>query len=130
MLLPILKNKLPKEINLLLSRTFHPKKGFWEIQEIMKELRVELEARGRCITEKEAKRDKVYHPVYSITDALMEEEGLKCFHCQASQFSDKRDLVTNKETRNIIKVAEEMFQLHQEKAQFKKPQIKKDLFQV
>ena len=34
-LVPMLKNKLPKEINLLLSRTFDPKKGLLEIEEIM-----------------------------------------------------------------------------------------------
>ena len=51
-LVAMLKNNLLKEINLLLSRKFDPKKGLWEIEEIMRELRIELEARGRCMTEK------------------------------------------------------------------------------
>ena len=60
----MLKNKLPKEINLLLSRKFDPKKGLWEIREIIRELRIELEAGEHCITEKEAKNDKVHRPVH------------------------------------------------------------------
>ena len=58
----MLKNKLPKEINLLLSRTFDPKKGLWEIGEIMRELRIESETRERCITEQKAKKDHFHHP--------------------------------------------------------------------
>ena len=123
----MLKNKLPKEINLLLSRKFDPKNGLWEIGEIIRELRIELEAGECCITEKEAKNDKVHRPVHSNTEAFMAVKGLKCPYCQASHFPDKCDVVTNLETR---KVAEERFQLHQERTQFKKLQIKKDLFQV
>ena len=37
----------------------------------------------------EAKRDKVHHPVYSTTEALMSVEGLKCPYCQASHAPDK-----------------------------------------
>ena len=101
-LVPMLKNKLPKEINLLLRRKFDPKKGLWEIEEIMRELRIELEARERCITEKEVKRDKAHRSVYSTLEALMAVEGLKCSYCQASHFPDKCDVVTNIETRKAL----------------------------
>ena len=57
----------------------------------------------------------------------MAVKGSKCPYCQASHFPDKCDVVTNLETR---KVAEERFELHQQRTQFKKLQIKKDLFQV
>ena len=33
-LVPILKNKLPKQVNLLLRRKFDPRKKLWEIEEI------------------------------------------------------------------------------------------------
>ena len=92
-LVPMLKNKLPKEINVLLRRKFDPKKDLWEIEEIMRELRIELEARERCITEKEARQDKVHCPLHSTTEALMAVEGLKCPYCQASHFTDKCDVV-------------------------------------
>ena len=39
-LVPMLKNKLPKVSNLLLSRRFDPKKELWEIEETMRELRI------------------------------------------------------------------------------------------
>ena len=101
-LVPMLKNKLPKEINLLLSRKFDPKKGLWEIEEIMRGLRIELEARERCITEKKAKRNEVHHPAHSSTETFMTVEGLKCPYCQASHFPDKCDVVTNIETRKAL----------------------------
>ena len=84
----MLKNKLPKEINLLLSRKFDPTKWLWEIEEIMREFKIELEAREHCITEKEAKKDKVRCPVHSSTEAVVAVEGLKCHYCQASDFPD------------------------------------------
>ena len=34
-LVPMLKNKLPKEIILPLNRKFDPKKGLWEVEEII-----------------------------------------------------------------------------------------------
>ena len=89
------ENKLPKEIKLLLSRTFDPKKGLREIREIMRELRIESETRERCITEKIAKKDNVHRPVHSTTEALMAVEGLKCTYCQACRFPDKCDVLTN-----------------------------------
>ena len=76
MLVPMLKTKLVKEIDLLLSRKFDRTKGLWEIKEIMRQLRIELEARQCSITEKEAKRDKVHLPVHSNTEALMAVEVL------------------------------------------------------
>ena len=42
--------------------------GDWGTNERVKN---ELEARKRCITEKEAKKDKVHHPVHCATEALM-----------------------------------------------------------
>ena len=57
-----MKNKLPKEINLLLSRKFDPKKGLWEMKEIMRELKTELEVKERCITERKPKGIKYIIP--------------------------------------------------------------------
>ena len=62
--------------------------GDWGTNERVKN---ELEARKRCITEKEAKKDKVHRPVHCATEALMAVEGLKCPYCQASHFPDKCD---------------------------------------
>ena len=56
-LVPMLKNKLPKEISLLLSRKFDPNKGLWEIEEIMRELRIELEAQNEKNSSKDSKID-------------------------------------------------------------------------
>ena len=124
----MLTNKLPKEIKLLLSRKVDPTKGLWEIEEIMRELSIELKARKRSITEKEAKGNTVHCPVHSSTEVLM---AIPSLYCQVSDFPDKYDVVTNLQTKKTLeKVTEEMFQLHQERKLFKRFQIEKDLFQV
>ena len=102
-LVPMLKNKLPKEVNLLSSKKFDPAKGLWKINDIMKELRIELEARERCIVERNNKRDnKNYRPSRSSVDALLTIEGLKCPNCQCNHFPDKCEVVTNIETRKAL----------------------------
>lgn len=40
-LVPILKNNFPKEINVLLSRKLDPKNGLWKIEEILGDLRID-----------------------------------------------------------------------------------------
>ena len=69
---------------------------------MMRELRIELEARERCIIEKKAKIDKIHHPVHNSTEALMVAEALICSYCQASHFSDKCDAFTNIETMKAL----------------------------
>ena len=48
LLVPVVKAKLPNEVNLLLSRKFESNTDVWSIQEMLKELKLELEARERC----------------------------------------------------------------------------------
>ena len=68
----------------------------------MRELRIELETRECCITEKKANRDKIHHPAYSSTEATVTVEGLKCLYCQASHFPDKCGVFTNIEIRKAL----------------------------
>ena len=51
-LVVMLKNKLQKEINLLLSRTFDPEDGLWKIEGMLKDLRIKLKARESCFQRK------------------------------------------------------------------------------
>ena len=44
-LVPILNNNFPKEINVLLSRKLGPKNGLWKIEEILGDLRIDPEVR-------------------------------------------------------------------------------------
>ena len=128
-LLPMLRNKLPKEINLLLIRKFDPKKGLWEIEEIMRELRIELETREHCITEKETKKENVHRPVHNTTKVLVTVEGLKCPYCQASHFPDKCDVVTNIETRKaLLKSQRRCFNCTKKGYNFKTCRSKKTCF--
>ena len=58
LLVPIIQSKIPYELNLHLSRKFDSKRGVWEIDNIMKELCSELEARGRCDTDTQESHGK------------------------------------------------------------------------
>jgi len=48
LLVPILKTKLPPELNLIISRKFNSSSDVWTIEDIMRELKAELMARERC----------------------------------------------------------------------------------
>ena len=59
LLVPMLKKRLPDEIVLLLSRKFDSSVDLWLLDDLMKELREEVEARERCFSVKEERcRDK------------------------------------------------------------------------
>ena len=89
-------------------------------------LKIELEAKRRCITEKEAKRDKVHWPAHSSTEALMAVEWLKCPYCQAGHFPDKCDVVANIETRKaLLKSQRKCFNCTKKGHNFKNSRSKK-----
>ena len=46
LLIPVIVNKLPKELQLVISRKLE--KGKWDVEQFMKEFKTELEARERC----------------------------------------------------------------------------------
>jgi len=48
LLVPILKTKLPPELNLIISRKFNSSSDVWTIEDIMRELKAKLMARERC----------------------------------------------------------------------------------
>ena len=48
LLVPILLSKLPRKLNLHLSRKFDSNKEVWDVDHILEELKREIEARERC----------------------------------------------------------------------------------
>ena len=46
LLIPVIVNKLPEELQLVISRKLE--KGKWDVEQFMKEFKTELEARERC----------------------------------------------------------------------------------
>ena len=57
-LVSMLENKLPKEINLLLSRKFDPEKGLWEIAGLTRELKMSWKPENAASQRRKPKRIK------------------------------------------------------------------------
>ena len=104
LLVPLLKRKLPASVNLLLSRKFNSNDELWKIDDIMRELKSEVEARERSITEvdefKEKEKKKVPKFQSTVEGLLGQAHGrLTCPFCEKGHFPDKCRLVTDPEKR-------------------------------
>ena len=100
LLIPVMKKKLPGEINLLLSRKFDSNYEVWKIGDVMKELRAELEARERCEI-KTVKFSEERQP-FTTEGLLTNKRRLSCPYCDKRHFPDKCRIVTNPEKRKEI----------------------------
>ena len=73
MLVPLMLSKLPEELKLILRRKFDSSAQVWEMEDLLKEFKREIEARGRCglvVTEKKEVRSKKYDN-YATAQALI-----------------------------------------------------------
>ena len=112
LLVPILKTKLPPELNLIISRKFNSSSDIWTIEDIMKELKAELMARERCdesvMKEKERRSS---HQQSSWRDTRTTEvlfsgskNRIACAYCDGSHYSDQCRVVTDiKRRKEILK---------------------------
>ena len=106
LLVPVLRNKLPNDLRLVLNRKFNSNTEVWKITELMHELKIEIEARERCIQNKSDNREKKdkYENSFTTTEALFVRDHIHCPYCQQKHFPDKCNIVTNVETRrNLLK---------------------------
>ena len=112
LLVPILKTKLPPELNLIISRKFDSSSDVWTIEDIMKELKAELLARERC--DESIMRDKekrISHQQSNWRDARTTEalfsssrNRTACAYCDGSHYSDQCRVVTDiKRRKEILK---------------------------
>ena len=67
LLIPLMKRKLPDEINLLLCRKFDSNESLWKIEDLMKELKVEIEARERSYSDRSNIKEKKKPPRFPPT---------------------------------------------------------------
>ena len=103
MLIPIILDKLPKTLNLHLSRKFREKENIWDIDLVMNELREELEARERCQWNVERKPDEQFKGAKSSAGALLVEDQYKnCAYCDGRHYSDQCRIVTDLTKRREI----------------------------
>ena len=106
LLVPLLLEKFPEAMNLRLSRKFQSNTDVWNVDEMMEELRKELEARERCSFEKDRKpkadpttidaliarlKTEGYDVNHSSLDVLVGQQSPNV-HSQSSK-SQQRELV-------------------------------------
>ena len=84
LLVPILLSKLPGALNLHLSRKFDSNTDVWKVDDIMDELKKELEARERCHAGSERSNERGFRRIPSTTEALHTEayQGTICAYCE------------------------------------------------
>ena len=112
LLVPMLKNALPADVVLLLSRKFDSKDELWELDKLLEELRLEIEARERCYTGKEgndgersSKDPNKKKRMPSTGDTLLSVNSkLSCPYCERPHYPDKCRTVTDVAVRKTILV--------------------------
>ena len=100
MLVPIILEKLPYDIRLVISRTLG--NDTWKIQDLMKLLKNEINARENCEVNSTRKRTNFEDDfTKSTTSTLYSNHGqqIKCTFCSGSHYSDKCNVITDTENR-------------------------------
>ena len=116
LLIPLLKEKSWRELNLIVSRCFNANTETWNITDMLDVLRKEIEARELCDTlSGNRKQNEV--PRLTTTDTLhtkdrnknrSKSKGVKfdtrktCIFCGQDHYADKCSVVTNVAARKAI----------------------------
>ena len=108
LLIPLLKRKLPSDINLILSRKFDSNDELWKIADLMKELKREVEARERSQTDSSkdskapTKRPPTFPPTTEGLIAHPNSTKFSCPFCNQKHYPDKCRNVTDPARRKAI----------------------------
>ena len=111
LLIPVIVNKLPEELQLIISRKLE--KGKWDVDKFMEEFKAELEARERCSmsrnTRSTNKRDGGYQnrgkfPYTSASLLAGKEQPYTptCVYCNQPHSAVKCNVVTKESARRAI----------------------------
>ena len=93
MLVPTIKDKIPNELNIHISRKFDASVDVWKINDLMWELKLEIEARERV---EDTKRFKSQRTPRDTAEGLLSVDKITCPFCY---FADRCNIVTNVNTR-------------------------------
>ena len=99
LLVPMIKDKIPNELNIHTSRKFDASVDIWKINDLMRELKLEIEARERV---EDAKRLKLQTTLKDTVEGLLSVAKITCPFCQQDHFADRCNIVTNVNTRKRI----------------------------
>ena len=96
LLVPMIKDKIPNELNIHTSCKFDASVDIWKINDLMRELKLEIEARERV---GDAKRLKSQRTPRDTVEGLLSVDKITCPFCQQDHFADRCNIVTNVNTR-------------------------------
>ena len=96
LLVPMIKDKIPNELNIHISCKFDASVDIWKINDLMRELKLEIEARERV---GDAKRLKSQRTPRDTVEGLLSVDKITCPFCQQDHFADRCNIVTNVNTR-------------------------------
>ena len=86
LLVPMIKGKMPNELNIHISRKFDASVDVWKINDLMKELKLEIEARERV---EDTKRAKSQRTPRDAVEGLLSVDKITCPFCQQDHFADR-----------------------------------------
>ena len=96
LLVPMIKDKIPNELNIHTSCKFDASVDIWKINDLMRELKLEIEARERV---GDAKRLKSQRTPRDTVEGLLSVDKITCPFCQQDHFAGRCNIVTNVNTR-------------------------------
>ena len=96
LLVPMIKDKIPNELNIHISRKFDASVDIWKINDLMRELKLETGARERV---GDTKRLKSQRTPRDAVEGLLSVDKIARPFCQQDHFADRCNIVTNVNTR-------------------------------
>ena len=99
LLVPMIKDKIPNELNIHISCKFDASVDAWKINDLMRELKLEIEERE---TIGDLKRVKSQRTPRDTVEGLLSVDKITCPFCQQDHFADRCNIVTNINTRKKI----------------------------
>ena len=99
LLVPMIKDKIPNELNIHISCKSDASVDAWKINDLMRELKLEIEARE---TIGDTKRVKSQRTPRDTVEGLLSVDKITCPFCQQDHFADRCNIVTNVNTRKKI----------------------------
>ena len=96
LLVPMIKDKIPNELNIHISCKLDASVDVWKMNDLMRKLKLEIEARERV---GDAKRLKSWRTPRDTVEGLLSVEKITRPFCQQDHFADRCNIVTNVNTR-------------------------------
>ena len=103
LLVPVLTEKLPQEIKMIIARNFT--NDIWDIELLMEYFKVELQAKERCVSvglNLEDDRQKDKKAEFTTSSFLGLNGKIVCVYCRQSHPSSKCQKITNVQARRTI----------------------------